>query len=263
MNVARKICAIRQQNVGSSFSRKFRFSAATYESSHASQPQVQEEKFAFEDLRVIERTERRKPKIQPFMKDVFVSVFNRELLAYPEIINKEESADLERRVDALKTVFQGEKKTKEMRKMALKKTGMYGAPASLTTGGLAMNCTESLKYLEVISNDVKLGQEISDHWVGLETVRRGLEVELYQQIVDDLISGENTIKMCVKERVAERIGQADFRTNAELDSQGIMSILSMSIMLNFYHEMVANETKPSNSVLYFVIKKFPSRSDRW
>ncbi|CAH0403807.1 unnamed protein product [Chilo suppressalis] len=224
MNFARKICTIRNQTLSTNFSRKFRISAKNFESSHASQPQVQEEKFDFEDLNVLERTERRKPKINPFIKDVFVSVFNKELLAYPEILNKEETENLNARLAALEKVFYDPSKTREERKMALKRTRMYAAPVSLTNNGLAANHTESLQYLDVISSDVDLGQEISDHWVCLEAVRKGLEEDKYQQIVDDLITGDRPLKLCIKEKVAERITQADFRTHAELDGQGVWRI---------------------------------------
>ncbi|XP_053623168.1 complex I assembly factor ACAD9, mitochondrial [Plodia interpunctella] len=224
MNLARQLCTVRSNSIGKNVYRKFRFSSVNYQSSQTSQPQVQEEKFDFEDLKVFERTERRKPKISPFMKDVFVSVYNRELLAYPEILNKEESEALDDRVAALKRTFSNPEKTKEDRVIALKGTKMYAAPVPLTNNGLAMNCTESIKYLEVISSDVTLGQEISDHWVGLEALRKGLEPEQFNQIVDDLIKGENSVVLCIKERVAERISQADFRTVAEIDHRNVWRI---------------------------------------
>ncbi|CAG9789788.1 unnamed protein product [Diatraea saccharalis] len=224
MNFVRKICTIRSQTPSTNFSRKFRISTKNFESSQATQPQVQDDKFDFEDLKVLERQERRKPQIKPFIKDVFISVFNKELLAYPEILNKEESECLAARVSALEKVFYDKSKTKEERKMALNKTKMYAAPVSLTNNGLAMNHTESLQYLEVIANDVSLGQEISDHWVGLEAVRKGLEAEQYQQIIDDLTSGDRPLKLCIKEKISERITQADFRTYAELDNQGIWRV---------------------------------------
>ncbi|XP_028178890.1 acyl-CoA dehydrogenase family member 9, mitochondrial [Ostrinia furnacalis] len=232
MNLARRIYSIRYPSVRQNFDRKLRLSAINYESTQATQPQIKEEKFDFEDLKVLERVERRKPKIKPFMKDVFVSVFNKELLAFPEIINKEESENLDQRVAALDRVFSDPEKTKEDRKTALKRTMMYAAPVSLTNNGLAMNITESLRYLEVISTDLSLGQEISDHWVGLEALRRGLEVDQYQQIVDDLITGDKPISLCIKERVSERITQPDFRTTAELDPQGIWRITGEKVCQN-------------------------------
>ncbi|KAL0853116.1 hypothetical protein ABMA27_012882 [Loxostege sticticalis] len=224
MNLARRICTIRHPTVSRKFVRNLRISVVNYESAQATQPQVKEEKFDFEDLKVIERTERRKPKIKPFMKDVFVSVFNKELLAFPEVLNKEESENLDQRIAALDRVFSDPEKSRDDRKTALKRTLMYAAPVSLTNNGLAMNVTEGIRYLEVISSDLTLGQEVSDHWVGLEALRRGLEVDQYQQIVDDLITGDRNISLCIKERVAERIAQADFRTTAELDGQGIWRI---------------------------------------
>lgn len=224
MNFARKICTIRNQTLSNNLSRTFRFTATNYESTQAFQPKVQEEKFDFEDLKVLERTERRKPQIEPFIKNIFISNFNKELLAFPEILNKEESESLDARQAALSRVFDDPKKTRDDRKMALKNTRMYAAPVSLTHGGLAMNHTESLRYLEVISSDVELGQEISDHWVGLEALRKGLDVDQYHQIVDDLTTGGKAIRLCIKEKVAERLTQADFRTNAEMDGQGVWRI---------------------------------------
>lgn len=235
MNLARRICTIRHPTVSRKFDRNLRISVVNYESAQATQPQVKEEKFDFEDLKVIERTERRKPKIKPFMKDVFVSVFNKELLAFPEVLNKEESENLDQRIAALDRVFSDPEKTRDDRKTALKRTLMYAAPVSLTNNGLAMNVTEGIRYLEVISSDLTLGQEVSDHWVGLEALRRGLEVDQYQQIVDDLITGDRNISLCIKERVAERIAQADFRTTAELDGQGMFILIleKKRLILNY------------------------------
>lgn len=220
MNIARTVCAIKHTNFGKNVVRKFRISAANYESSQATQPQVKEETFNFEDLKFIERTERRKGKIQPFMKDVFVSVFNRDLLAFPEILNKDESEALDQRVNILEKVFTDPEKTKGDRQEALKRIGLYGAPVKLTNGGLAMNITESIRYLETVGLDLELGQQISDHWVALEALKVGFSEENFQKIVGDLVSGDNTIGLCIKEKLAERVSQADFRTTAELDSRG-------------------------------------------
>ncbi|XP_075989175.1 acyl-CoA dehydrogenase family member enigma [Anticarsia gemmatalis] len=224
MNLARKLCTTHHSYVSRNLYRKFRFSATNYDSSSTSQPQVKEEKYNFEDLNVIERTERRKPKIQPFMKDVFISVFDRELLAYPEILNKEETENLEKRIATIDRIFSDESKTLEDRKNVLKSTKMYAAPVSLTRNGLAANHTESLMYLEAISKDFELAQELSDHWVALMAIQQGLAQEQYSMIIDDLISGENTISLGIKERIAERITQADFRTEAVLDGQGVWRI---------------------------------------
>lgn len=220
MNIARTVCSIRHPSFGINAIRNIRISATIRESSQATQPQVKEETFNFEDLRVVERTERRKEKIHPFMKDIFVSIFNRDLLAFPEILNKEESEALDHRVNILEKVFTDPGKTKNDRQEVLKRTRLYGAPVNLTSGGLAMNMTESIRYLETIGLDLELGQQISDHWVALEVLKVGLNEDQYQKIISDLITGEKTIGLCIKEKLAERISQSDFRTTAELDSQG-------------------------------------------
>ncbi|CAH2233586.1 jg27142 [Pararge aegeria aegeria] len=154
MNIARKIFAIPYQNIRKNVYRNFRITASNCNSATTTEPQIQDEKFDFEDLKVLERVERRKAKIPPFMKDVFVSIYNRDLLAYPEILNKEESTALDARVAALEKVFFDPKKSTSDRKNALIKTGMYSAPLSLSNNGLAMNCTESLRYLDVISRGI-------------------------------------------------------------------------------------------------------------
>lgn len=220
MNIARRVCSIKHPSFGKYAGRKFRILATNYESSQATQPLVKEETFNFEDIKVIERTERRKEKIQPFMKDIFVSVFNRDLMAFPEILNKEESEALDRRVNILEKVFTDQGKSKSDRQEALKRSGLYGAPVNLTQGGLAMNMTESIRYLETIGHDLELGKQISDHWVALEALKVGLNEDQFQKIVGDLISGDNTIGLCIKEKLAERVSQADFRTTAKLDAQG-------------------------------------------
>lgn len=220
MNIARQLFTVHQNTSSRILHRKFRFSSSNYEASHSTQPQIQEEKFDFEDIQALERTERRKAKISPFMKDVFVSIFNQDMLAYPEISSKEESEDVDKRIEAITKVFNDPLKTKAERREILKRTKMFSAPVSLTNNGLAMNVTESLRYLEVIGEDFELGQELSDHWVGLQALQHGLSSEHYNGIIDDVNSGEKTISLCIKERVAERLTQADFRTSAVMDEQG-------------------------------------------
>lgn len=232
MNVARKICTINQNNMCRHVYRKFKFTSLRYESTQASQTQIQEEKYEFEDLQVHERKERRKAKISPFMKDIFLSLFNRDLLAYPEILNKEESEDLENRLKILGSTFSEPKNTKEDRINALKQSKMFAAPVSLTRNGLALNKTESLRYLEVIANDVQLGQLISDHWVGLEALKLGLSDEQYAAVVDDVSSGDKSIALCIKERVAERLNQADFSTAANIDEQGVWRVTGEKVCSN-------------------------------
>lgn len=224
MNVARQLCTIHHSYVSRNLYRKFRFSAIKYEASSTSQPQVKEEKFNFEDLKVIERTERRKPKIQPFIKNVFTSIFDRELLAYPEILTKEDSENLERNINKINKVFSDAEKTAIDRRNILIETNMYAAPVKLTKNGLAANNTEMLMYLDAIGADFQLGQELSDHWVGLLTLQQGLTEEQYSMIIDDLISGEKVISLAIKERISERLTQADFRTAAEMDGQCIWRI---------------------------------------
>lgn len=144
MNLARKLIVLNHSNVGRSLHRKFRTSIK-FESTQASQPQVRDEKFDFEDLNVIERVERRKQKIPPFMKNIFVSTFNRDLLAYPEILNKEETETLDRRIKAIDNVFQDPQKTNDDRREALKRAKLFSGPVSVTRNGLAINHTESLR----------------------------------------------------------------------------------------------------------------------
>ncbi|XP_013165879.1 PREDICTED: acyl-CoA dehydrogenase family member 9, mitochondrial [Papilio xuthus] len=251
MNIARKICTVRYQSINKRFSRKFAISSNRYESS--TQPQVKDEKYDFEDLKLIERVERRKAQIPPFMKNVFVSIFNRDLLAYPEILNKDESEALDQRIAALDRVFSDPDKTLEDRKNALKGTKMYAAPVALTKNGLATNYTESLRYLETISTDLQLSQQLSDHWVGLNALKIGLAEDMYEKVIDDLTTGDNMIALCIRERVAERISQADFRTYAELDENGVWRISGEKICLQSSEYYLVLSIVDTNRLKMFLV----------
>lgn len=217
MIIARNIRNLSKCTVGQNYFRNYRISSTNYEANQTAQPQVKEERFSFEDVKVLERTERRKPPIPPFIKDVMVSVFNRDLLAYPEILNKEEYDDLERRINKLNSVFTNEENTQKERLDVTKQCGLFAAPLNLTNNGLAMNVTERIRYLETISPDFSLGKRLSDHWVGLQALRLGLTEDNFQKLVSDLTSGEKTISLCCKELMSTRVKQADFRTTAQLD----------------------------------------------
>lgn len=219
MNIARSLRPARFNSTLHLF-RSYKVSSTNNESSQASQPQVTEEKFDFEDIVTVERTERRKASIPPFMKEVFVSIFNKELLAYPEILNKEETDDLDRRVILLDSVFKNQDKTQNDRIDALKRTNLFGAPMKLTKGGLALNVTERIRYLETVSSDLKLAKMLSDHWTGLSALEHGLHENQLNNIRSDVMSGDHVISVCVKEPLSSRLSQSDFRTIAKMDHDG-------------------------------------------
>ncbi|GBP68814.1 Acyl-CoA dehydrogenase family member 9, mitochondrial [Eumeta japonica] len=229
MHLARRIFIVKYKH--QDFCKKYRFISRRFESSQT-QPEIKEEKFDFEDLKVVERIERRKPAIPPFMKDCMVSIFNKDLLAYPEVLNKEEMEDMNNRAARLETIFSDPTKTLNDRQNALKSCSMYAAPLKLTEGGLAFNTTERIKYLETISSDVELAKTLSDHWVSLQALNIGLKPEHMQKLIPDLSLGDRTISLCTKEKTSIRITQSDFRTTAELDSQSIWRIKGEKICLN-------------------------------
>lgn len=220
MNIARTVIPLTRHSTGKYFYRKFRFSPSNSESTQASQPKVQEEKFDFEDLNVVERTHRRKAPIEPFMKNIFISKFNRDLLAYPEILNKEETESLDQRLSTLNKTFSDPEKGENDRVNTLKLARMFAAPASLSDNGLDFNVTERLRYLETVSTDLKLARQLSDHWIGLECVQKGVNADEYKKLLPELSEGDNKVTLCLKERISTRIAQPDFRTTAQLDGQG-------------------------------------------
>ncbi|CAG4981448.1 unnamed protein product [Colias eurytheme] len=253
MNIACRLSALPYQNIRKTFFRKLRISAFNYDSAGSTQPKVQEEKFDFEDIKTIERTERRNAKIEPFMKNVFVSQYNREMLAYPEILNKEENTELERRLSMLEKAFSNPESTVDDKKNAMKDANMYAATVSLTNGGLAANYTELLRYLELIGNDLQLGQQISDHWVGLNILKLGLNSDDYINIIDDLKTGDDTITLCIKERISERLAQADFRSTAELDDNGVWRLNGEKICTNTTGYLLTLCIVENNRIMAFLV----------
>ncbi|CAK1554502.1 unnamed protein product [Leptosia nina] len=232
MNIARQLTKLPYQNVRRTFYRKFSVSSITNDSVEATQPKVQEEKFDFEDLKVFERPEKRHAKIEPFMKNVFLSKFNRDLMAYPEILTKDDSTDLDNRIALLEKTFCNKNSTLDDRKNALKQIHMYAATVSVTKHGLAANSTELIRYLEVIAADLDLGQRISDHWVALSALKEGLSEDNYTSVIDELISGNDTISICIKEKLSDRLAQGDFRTAATMNEKGEWRISGEKICIN-------------------------------
>lgn len=220
MNISRICYPLGRRNFRQNIIRNYKISSSNYESSQTTQSLVKEEKFDFEDVKVLERSERRKPAIPPFMKNVAIAVFDRELLAFPEILNKEEDTDLNERVKRIDYVFSDESKTSDDRKKTLLNNSLYAAPISLTIGGLAMNVTERIRYLETISSDLDLSKKLSDHWVGLQAVTLGLTEKELHELLPKLTNGEQLIKLCVKEKISIRVSQPDLKTTASLDGHG-------------------------------------------
>lgn len=181
---------------------------------------VLDPKFDEEILNPQPRVQRRKPAIEPFAKNLFISVLDTDIMAFPEILDKDEITALENRVSNIKNAISGDQTNDEVRNVLLTNK-IYGAPASVFHGGLASNCTEKLRILEEVAKyRSQIAMEMSGHWAGMEALQFAYTESDLDRVMPDLASGRFAVRICASECPPEAVDSPDLRTTAKCVGHG-------------------------------------------
>lgn len=194
----------------------------------SAQSGLQESSYDFEIRNMGPRNLKKKPAIRPFLKDIFCSDFNKDLLAFPEILDKAGLEDLAHKVSVLDSIM-SEKMTSDQLLKTLKSTKLLALPASYSQGGYEAVLTERCKLLETLSKDPKTARYIKNHWLGMTSVKAGLVQEHADGVILDLISGKHSIAVCLQESISNSPDVVDLKCIADCTVDNEWSISGSKI----------------------------------
>ncbi|KAL7636235.1 UNVERIFIED_CONTAM: hypothetical protein RMT77_012992 [Armadillidium vulgare] len=151
----------------------------------------------------------KQPKRPPFVKNLFLGKFDRDILTYPQVLSKDRYEMLHEMIDPIERFFQDEVDSAKIDKEAhipaetlkgLKELGLYGLQIPEEYGGLGLNATEYARLGEAISSDGSIAVTLSAHQaIGLKgLLLHGTDAQK-QKYLPRLATGEWTAAFCLTE----------------------------------------------------------------
>lgn len=156
--------------------RRFRF--ARYQSTSIETKNTDEkteirqsDKLNWDKVKTVFARAPKKPARPPLMKNLFVAKFDSELMAFPEVINRDDMADLNKTVDQSKEFFRTVNST-EINKLGmipsevvdgLRNLNAFGTDAPRAMGGEDYRVTESCLRNESEAVDVNVIRTLNCH----------------------------------------------------------------------------------------------------
>ncbi|XP_077300363.1 complex I assembly factor Egm, mitochondrial-like [Arctopsyche grandis] len=179
------------------------------------------------------RVLRKKPQIEPFLKNLFISNFQKDLLAFPEVLNKSEMEVMDLRVKNIEYIVSNKTLSFDEKQAELKRTKVYGAPATAFHGGYEAIVTERCKFLETLAAQcVPSAVAIKNHWFGITTLYEGLDRNGVDSLMPEIAAGDVHINTCLKETMSNVPDQESILCNAYLSSQGEWHITGRKLLKN-------------------------------
>lgn len=168
-------------------------------------------------------------KREPFVKNLFLGKFDKDVLTYPEVLDKEKLKTLEDMVAPIERFFEEEVDSKKIdleakipieTMNALKELGMFGMQIPQEYGGLGFNATEFARLCETFSMDGSIGVTLAAHQsIGLKgIIIAGTEYQK-SKYLPKLATGEHIAAFCLTEP-SSGSDAASIRTQATLSADG-------------------------------------------
>ncbi|EEZ98802.2 Acyl-CoA dehydrogenase family member 9, mitochondrial-like Protein [Tribolium castaneum] len=155
----------------------------------------------------------KKPQRAPFVKNLFLGVFDTDLLTYPEITN-EELNNLNKALQPIQTFVQ-QPEIKDCNKITrdfLKKLSnaqLLGLQAAQLNNGRELTVTEMCRFFEVLSELKIRNLLIHNEVLAIQTLVKFGSDQLKHKYLEKLVKGEATSAFCVlesKSKIGERTG---------------------------------------------------------
>ncbi|XP_076325006.1 complex I assembly factor ACAD9, mitochondrial-like isoform X1 [Tachypleus tridentatus] len=171
------------------------------------------------------------PKIKrpPFAKNLFLGIFDKEILTFPEVLNKEELTDLNRMVDVVEKYFKEKVDSKKIDIEAvipeeilqgLKDMGLFGQQIPVEYGGLGLNATEFARLAEITSLDGAIAVTLAAHQsIGLKGILISGNEKQKTKYLPKLATGEHIAAFCLTEP-GSGSDAASIQTKATLSEDG-------------------------------------------
>ncbi|KRT80256.1 hypothetical protein AMK59_6979 [Oryctes borbonicus] len=210
-------------NYPTALSKKIKIKSNKY----STQVAVKSETIDKELARTIERITnirtkeyKKKPQKPPFAKNLFLGVFDRDILAYPEALDKNMVNVLEKDIIPIKDFFENiaDKREERITKAYLSnlsKLKLIGLHAQNYLGGRELTLTESCRYLEEMAQNTKQIGIVDSEMLGVQMLIK-YGTENHRKYLNQLINGESIISFCASE--TDTNNSHLFQTKAALSS---------------------------------------------
>ncbi|KAK7102634.1 complex I assembly factor ACAD9, mitochondrial-like [Littorina saxatilis] len=178
----------------------------------------------------------KKPRTNvPFAKNLFLGTFDKEMLVYPEISDKEEHDELNAMVEPLERFFTEsvdsraidvEAKIPEETLQGLKELGLFGQQIPQEYGGLGLNATKYARISEVTALDGSIAVTLAAHQaIGLKGILLAGNKEQKEKYLPKLATGEYVAAFCLTEP-SSGSDAASIQTRATLSEDGKTFLLN-------------------------------------
>ncbi|XP_017020124.1 complex I assembly factor ACAD9, mitochondrial [Drosophila kikkawai] len=132
------------------------------------------------------------PTREPLVKNFFIGVVDKELLAYPEVIQREEMAQLQNSLLPLKNYFEEQREAEaEQQKPTeiYRQLGLYGLNAPTDYEGKGYGWSASLMASEPDSKDTNASLSLQSHRVVVDLLKELGTPQQQQRYLQDLATG--------------------------------------------------------------------------
>ncbi|EDV56448.1 acyl-CoA dehydrogenase family member 9, mitochondrial [Drosophila erecta] len=130
------------------------------------------------------------PTREPLAKNFFIGVVDKELLAYPEVIPRDEMAQLENNLLPLKNYFVEPRETEETSPETLRQLGLYGLNVATDYEGKGYGWSASLMASEPDSTDINATLGLQTHRVVVDLLKEVGTPLQQQRYLQDLATGK-------------------------------------------------------------------------
>lgn len=173
-------------------------------------------------------TEVKKLQRPPFGKNLFLGKFDTDILAFPEVLDKERLQTLEELVAPVEKFFESidskkidaEGKIPKETYDGLKALGLFGQQIPTDYGGLGFNATEFARLAEITALDASVAVSLAAHQsIGLKGLLIAGNEEQKAKYLPRLATGEWTAAFCLTEP-SSGSDAASVQTRATLSDNG-------------------------------------------
>ncbi|KAI4458750.1 acyl-coa dehydrogenase [Holotrichia oblita] len=147
---------------------------------------------------------KKKSQKPPFAKNLFLGVFDTDILAYPEALDKKMVELLEKDLIPIKDFFENidDKREKHITKNYLEnlsKLKLIGLQASIFNGGRQLTLTETCRYLEEMSENTSRIGVVDSEMLGIQILIKYGTAEQQKKYLNRVMNGEVMVSFCAAE----------------------------------------------------------------
>ncbi|GAB6029896.1 hypothetical protein CHUAL_005596 [Chamberlinius hualienensis] len=171
----------------------------------------------------------RKIQRQPFVKNLFLGIYDENVLTYPEVLDRQQLATLEEMVIPVERFFLEEVDGYKIERDGaisqdivnkLKELGLFGLQIPVEYGGLGLSSTEYARLTEVLALNGSIAVMLGGHQsIGLKGIIIDGTEKQKEKYLPKLATGEHIAAFCLTEP-SSGSDAASIRTQATLSADG-------------------------------------------